>query len=104
MGERPKTSIVKAPEIEMNPLPSHLKYVFLGENETLPVRLLEVLKENREAIGWSVDDIKGISPTTCMHNIYLKEGAKPVRQPKRRLNSPMMEVVKKEVLQILRLG
>ncbi|XP_074271639.1 uncharacterized protein LOC141595571 [Silene latifolia] len=41
-------------------------------------------------------DIKGISPTLCMHRILLEDEAKPVRQPQRRSNPPMMEVVKKE--------
>ena len=30
-------SIVQAPTIDLKPLPSHLKYIFLGEEETLPV-------------------------------------------------------------------
>ncbi|KAM2388520.1 hypothetical protein ACFXTH_037952 [Malus domestica] len=29
-------SIVQAPILDLKPLPSHLKYIFLGENETLP--------------------------------------------------------------------
>ncbi|KAM1255243.1 hypothetical protein ACFX2G_030098 [Malus domestica] len=29
-------SIIQAPILELKPLPSHLKYIFLGENETLP--------------------------------------------------------------------
>ncbi|XP_074266857.1 uncharacterized protein LOC141590147 [Silene latifolia] len=48
-------------------------------------------------------DIKGISPTLCMHQILLKDEAKLVRQPQRRLNPPMMDVVKKEVLKLLHL-
>ena len=52
-------------------------------------------------MGWSIADIKGISPTTCMHLILLENDAKPVRQPQRRLNPPMMEVVKAEILKLL---
>ncbi|MDP0919621.1 hypothetical protein Q6272_31745, partial [Klebsiella pneumoniae] len=82
------------------------KYAFLGENDTLPViissllsdsqekRLLNVLSEYKEAIGWTLADIKGISPTLCMHKIYLENDAKPVRESQRRLNPAMMEVVK----------
>ncbi|KAM1282346.1 hypothetical protein ACFX2H_022723 [Malus domestica] len=44
--------------------------------------------------------IKGISPTTCMHRILLEEGAKPSREAQRRLNPPMMEVVKKEIIKL----
>ncbi|KAM2442323.1 hypothetical protein PS1_023440 [Malus domestica] len=81
-------SVVQPPTLELKPLPSHLKYVFLGEDERLPViiscsltaqeegKLVRVLKEYKMAIGWTLADIKGISPTTCMHRILLKEGSK----------------------------
>ncbi|CAN6687766.1 unnamed protein product [Malus baccata var. baccata] len=109
-------SIVQPPTLELKPLPSHLKYVFLGEDQTLPViisssltaqeedKLIRVLKEHKSAIGWTLADIKGISPTTCMHRILLEEGAKPSREGQRRLNSPMLEVVKKEVIKLLDCG
>ncbi|CAN6712702.1 unnamed protein product [Malus baccata var. baccata] len=106
-------SIIQAPILELKPLPSHLKYIFLGENETLPAiissslteeKLLRVLKEFKSALGWTLADIKGISPTTCVHHIFLEEGAKPTREAQRRLNPPMMEVVKKEIIKLLDCG
>ncbi|BBN69977.1 transposable element gene, partial [Prunus dulcis] len=66
--------------------------------------VLKVLKEFKSAIGWSTADIKGISPTTCMHRILLEEGAKPTREPQRRLNPHMKEVVRAEVLKLLDVG
>ncbi|CAN6700865.1 unnamed protein product [Malus baccata var. baccata] len=104
------------PTLELKQLPSHLKYVFLGEDQTVPViisssltaqeedKLIRVLKEHKSAIGWTLADIKGISPTTCMHRILLEEGAKPSREAQRRLNPPMLEVVKKEVIKLLDCG
>ncbi|XP_071920690.1 uncharacterized protein [Coffea arabica] len=109
-------SIVQAPELELKPLPKHLKYAFLGYKETLPViisahlsprqedNLIRLLRDHKEAIGWSIADIKGISPSLCMHRIRLEEEAKPVRQAQRRLNPLMMEVVKKEILKLLEVG
>ncbi|CAN6542467.1 unnamed protein product [Malus baccata var. baccata] len=109
-------SVTQAPVLELKPLPDHLKYVFLGDNETLPVivsssltaieeeKLIRVLKEHKTAIGWTLADIRGISPTTCMHRILLEEGAKPTREAQRRLNPPMMEVVKKEIIKLLDCG
>ncbi|KAM2638106.1 hypothetical protein EV1_022523 [Malus domestica] len=109
-------SIVQAPILDLKPLPSHLKYIFLGENETLPAiisssltaqeeeKLVRVLKEFKSALGWTLADIKGISPTTCMHHIFLEEGAKPIREAQRHLNPPMMEVVKKEIIKLLDCG
>ena len=87
-----------------------MKYVFLGEEDTLPViiakeltslekeRLIKVVREHKTTIGWTIVDIKGISPSMCMHRILLEEGSKPTREAQRRLNPPMMEVVKKEIL------
>ncbi|XP_071900894.1 uncharacterized protein [Coffea arabica] len=109
-------SVVQAPVLELKPLPKHLKYAYLGEEETLPViisaglskvqeeKLLRVLREYKQAIGWTIADIKGISPAVCMHRIRLEENAKPVRQAQRRLNPLMMEVVKKEILKLLDVG
>ncbi|XP_074305170.1 uncharacterized protein LOC141640182 [Silene latifolia] len=114
--ERPLPSIIKPPTPNLKPLPDHLKYVFLGANNTLPLiisnqlegdqerRLVDVLHKYKEAFGWSIADIKGISPSTCMHKIRLEKDAKPVRQPQRRLNPPMMEVVKEEVIKLLQMG
>ncbi|CAN6723509.1 unnamed protein product [Malus baccata var. baccata] len=110
------SSIVQPPTLELKPLPSHLKYVFLGEDQTLPViisssltaqeedKLIRVLKEHKSAIGWTLANIKGISPTTCMHRILMEEGAKPSREAQRRLNPLMLEVVKNEVIKLLDCG
>ncbi|KAM2222571.1 hypothetical protein ACFXTI_016707 [Malus domestica] len=109
-------SVVQPPTLELKPLPSHLKYVFLGEDETLPViisssltaqeenKLVRVLKEYKTAIGWTLADIKGISPITYMHCILLEEGSKTSREAQRQLNPPMIEVVKKEVIKLLDCG
>ncbi|XP_050104654.1 uncharacterized protein LOC126584261 [Malus sylvestris] len=109
-------SIVKAPKLELKPLPPHLKYAYLAEFETLPViiasdlnpneedKLMRVLKESKTAIGWSIADIKGISPTMCMHRILLEDGSKSTREPQRRLNPHMKEVVRNEVLKLLDVG
>jgi len=39
-----------------------------------------------------------------MHRILLKDGAKPVRQPQRRINPVILDVVKKEVTKLLQVG
>ncbi|XP_074336985.1 uncharacterized protein LOC141674164 [Apium graveolens] len=95
------------PELELKPLPNTLKYKFLGPNKSFPViiasnltasqeeELLSVLKENKEAIGWSISNIKGISLAIFQYRIHLVDDAKPVREPQRRLNPTLMEVVRK---------
>ncbi|XP_050156648.1 uncharacterized protein LOC126630561 isoform X2 [Malus sylvestris] len=109
-------SVIQAPKLELKSIPEYLKYAFLGEEETLPViissqltvdemeKLIRVLKDHKTAIAWSITDIKGINPATCMHKILLEEGAKPTREAQRRLNPLMMEVVKKEVIKLLDVG
>ncbi|KAM1265683.1 hypothetical protein ACFX2J_035340 [Malus domestica] len=115
-NEKTLPSVIQAPKLELKPIPKHLKYVFLGEDEALPViissqltveegeKLIRVLKDHKTAIAWSIADIKGINPATCMHRILLEEGAKPTREAQRRLNPLMMEVVKKEVIKLLDVG
>ncbi|KAH9686698.1 hypothetical protein KPL70_014461 [Citrus sinensis] len=110
------SSNLQAPKIELKPLPSHLKYMFLGDGETLSViislklstleeeKLIRMLKDYKKAIWWTIADIKGISPSTCMHRILLEEDAKPSTQAQRRLNPFMMEVVKKKILKLLDAG
>ena len=55
-------------------------------------------------MGYSLDDLKGISPALCMHKINLEEDAKPVVDYQRRLHPKMKEVVRKEVIRIMEAG
>ena len=62
---------------ELKPLHGNLKYAYLDENKIYPViisanlsekeeeKLLKTLKKHRAAIGYTLDDLKGISPTLC---------------------------------------
>ncbi|XP_070660542.1 uncharacterized protein [Malus domestica] len=68
-----------------------------------PSHTIRVLKEHKTAIGWTLADIRSISPTTCMHRILLENGAKPTREAQRRLNPPMMEGMK-EIIKLLDCG
>ncbi|RVW57782.1 Transposon Ty3-I Gag-Pol polyprotein [Vitis vinifera] len=100
----------------LKPLPTELKYAYLEENKQNPIVisssltttqegcLLEILIRCKKAIGWKISDLKGISPLVCTHHIYMEEEAKPVRQPQQRLNPHMQEVVRAEVLKLLKAG
>jgi len=35
-------------------------------------KLVGVLREHREALGWNLVDLKGLSPTLCTHTITLE--------------------------------
>ena len=94
-------------------LPSHLKYAYLESPRRKPViisarlsdteeqRLLKILKKHKESIAWSIKELKGISPSICMHKILLEETSKPSVEHQRRLNPVMKEVVRNEVLKLL---
>ncbi|GKC03531.1 putative nucleotidyltransferase, ribonuclease H [Tanacetum coccineum] len=111
-----KPSLEVPPTLELKPLPSNLKYAFLGPNNTLPVivasdlfgsqeeALLKVLSKYKAAVGWIIADLKGISPSLCMHRIVTDPDVKPSRDAQRHLNPNMKEVVKKEVLKWLDAG
>ena len=72
----------------MKELPSHLKYEFLELEKRKPIiisaaltefeenKLLEILRKYKEVIAWSIEDLKGISPSICMHKIFLNDNAK----------------------------
>ncbi|XP_061348290.1 uncharacterized protein LOC133293702 [Gastrolobium bilobum] len=77
----PKPSIEEPPVLELKPLPNDLR-----------------------AIGWSLADIKGISPSYCMHKILLTDPNSSSREQQRRLNPIMKEVVKKEIIKWLDAG
>ena len=77
------------PVFELKQLPDTLKYAYLDEKKIYPViisanlpeheekKLLKTLRKHRAAIGYTLDDLKGISPTLCQHKINLEHDAKP---------------------------
>ena len=101
------------PSTKLKPLPLGLKYVFLHNNRETPViisdklfedetqKLVTILERHGFVIGYSLQDLKGISPTLCTHHIPIEPNCTPSREPQQRLNNAMREVVKKEVLKLL---
>ena len=79
----------KAPKVDLKSLPPGLRYAFLGDNSIYPVivndslnkakltLLISKLRKYRKALGYSLDDIAGISLDLCMHRIHLKDESKP---------------------------
>ena len=81
-----------------------MRHVFLGKDDTLLVIiacLIEVLKRIKRAIGLTIADIIGIPPGICSHKIQLMPDHKPSIEHQRRLNPPMQEVLKKEIVKWL---
>ncbi|KAK6123405.1 hypothetical protein DH2020_042849 [Rehmannia glutinosa] len=94
------TIIEEIPKVtpELKELPTHLRYAFLRENDTHLVivsaslspseldKLLHILRKHKSALGWSIADLKGISPSIVMHKILMEDSYKPSIEHQRRLN------------------
>jgi hypothetical protein len=97
----------QVPEVDLKPLPKGLKYEFLGPDKTYLVivcdelspeenaKLLILLKKHRKVIGYSINDLKGLSPAFCTHSIPMEDQCKPVVDHQRTLTHALREVVKK---------
>ena len=104
------------PVFELKQLPDTLKYAYLDVNKIFHViisailseheeeRLLKVLRKHRDAIGYTLDDLKGISHTLCQHKISMEPNAKPAVDHQRRLNPKMKEVVRTKILKLMEAG
>jgi hypothetical protein len=104
----------KIPPVELKQLPHGLQYVFLnGDRETSVIindklsheetqKLVATLEKYQSFIGYSLKDLKRISPGRCTHRIPMDQDNKPIREHQRRPNNVMREVVKKEVLKLLK--
>ena len=115
-GQKTTEHETSAEGLILKELPSHLKYEFLEPEKRKTViisvalteseeqKLLEILRKYKEAIVWSIEDLKGISPSICMQKILLNDNAKTSIEHQRRLNPVMKEVVRKEVLKWLNAG
>ncbi|GKE60997.1 hypothetical protein Tco_1511364 [Tanacetum coccineum] len=108
--------MIEPPKLELKELPEHIEYAFIQGDGQLPVvissalsalkkiKLLEVLKNHKGAIAWSIADIKGIDSSFCTHKILMEDDFKLTVQPQRRVNPNIKKVVNKEVVKLLDAG
>ena len=93
---------------EFKPLSDTHKYAYLDEKKIYPIiisanlpeheeeRILKIMRKHRAAIGYTLDDLKGISPTLYQHKVNMESDAKPVVDHQRRLNLKMKQVVRRK--------
>ena len=105
-----RPSIEKASTLQLKALPLHVRYVFVCMNKTLPVItvayhngrqvecLVAVLKRFKRATGWTTQDIIEISL------VFVFTKFNPSIDHQRRLNFPMQEVIKKEIIKFFDTG
>ena len=109
----PTEEVPAQPPVELKPLPVGLCYAFLNGDKNTPIiisdklsdeemsKLIAILEKHRLVFGYSLQDLKGISPTLYTHRILIDPEITPSREPQRRLNNAMREVVKEEVHKLL---
>jgi hypothetical protein len=115
-GDSEEKAEGKTHRLELKPLPHNVRYEFLDLNKTYPVivgahldatqtaKLLHELRLHKKTIGYSIEDLKELNLSLCMYRILLEEDHKPSREPYRRLNPNVREVVKKDVIKLLDAG
>jgi hypothetical protein len=74
----------------------------LSDEETL--KLVATLEKYRPVISYSLKDLNGISLSLCTYRIPMDQANKPIWEHQQRLNNTMREVVKKELLKLLKVG
>ena len=60
--------------------------------------------ENQKKFAWSYADMSSLDPSFVMHNLPLKEGAKPIKQRPRKMHPSKTLLVKKEIEKYLNVG
>ena len=80
------------PPIELKPLLSGLRYAFLNSDVEFPViisdklseeemtKLIAVLEKHRPVLGYTLEDLMGISLALCTHRIPLDPEITPSRE------------------------
>jgi hypothetical protein len=91
----PTDEVPTPPPVELKPLPVGLRYAFLNGDKNTPIiisdklsdeetsKLIAILEKHRSVFGYSLQDLKGISPTLCTHRIPIDPASTPSREPQR---------------------
>ena len=81
------------PPVELKPRPASLRYAFLNGDKETPViirdkltdeetaKLIAILENHRAIFGYSLQDLKGISPMLYTHLIPIDPSSTPSRTP-----------------------
>jgi len=105
-----------APKGALKSFPSSLSYEFLGPNSVYVVianasliasqvdSLLRIPRMHCKAITYTLNDVEGIYHSMCMHCILMEDDYKSSIERQGRLNPYVQDVVKKEILKLLKAG
>ena len=73
--------------------PKNFMHINAGLSEDQQAQLF-VLKKQAGEFAWEYTDMKGIHPDTYIHHIYMDPTMPLVRQPQRRMNPTLKDIVK----------
>ena len=91
----------RVPEVKLKSLPFSLRYEFLGPNSIYLVivnaslnasqvnSLLRTLGLHHKTVGYTLNDLKEIHPSVCMHHILMEDEYKPSIEHQKSLNPRM---------------
>lgn len=92
-----KESVVQTVEIN----PGKSLYINASLERDQQQKLIQMIQGQFGAFAWDYSDMKGIHPDTCMYHIYTIDQIIPVRQPQRRMNPSLKDIVKEELQKLL---
>jgi hypothetical protein len=95
----PTTVVHNSKPVEITPGKSLNINVNLKEKQKQ--KLIQTLSKYQQAFASEYSDMKGIDPQLCTHHIYIEKDSRPIRQPQRRLNPHLRDIVKEELKNLL---
>jgi hypothetical protein len=71
--------------------------------EIAPGRILNINANlnDQQVFAWEYYDMKGIDTQLCTHHIHIEKYTRPIRQPQRRLNPHLRDIVKEKLQKML---
>ena len=84
--------------------PGKFLHINAGLTKSQQEQLLKILKKQSGSFAWEYTDMEGIQIDTCIHHIYMDPTIPPVRQPQRRMNPALKDIIKEELQKLLNVG
>ena len=81
--------------------PEKILYINSRLNFDQQKQLIRVLQKKYRAFVWEYKYMHEIHPDTSIHHIYTQENVMPIRQPQRRMNLILKDIVKEDLQKLL---
>src|SRR4051812_22052416 len=86
---------------EINPKPIYISDTLSQEEKA---DLIALIKEYVDVFAWHNEDMPVLEPKVAIHRLNIKADTKPVKQPKRRFKSDIMDTIEQEVRKLIDSG